>query len=126
MGKTFRVKQTGKFLPEAEVEKVDGKFVERSTGLAVNSYWDKMSKSKYNGVDPVEMFEKYSLDTIRLLIMSDAAPTSQRNWSTDSKTKFKFITLFYLKINIHFENILQALTSLPIGRIKCGCSCDSL
>lgn len=43
-----------------------------------------MSKSKLNGVDPEEMFSTYGTDTIRLLILADVAPTSQRNWNSAS------------------------------------------
>lgn len=47
--------------------------------------WEKMSKSKLNGVDPDEMFENYGIDTTRLLVLADVAPTSQRNWTPASK-----------------------------------------
>lgn len=47
--------------------------------------WEKMSKSKYNGVDPNDMFNEYGVDTSRLLILADVAPTSHRNWNTNSK-----------------------------------------
>lgn len=85
MGKTYKVKETGKFLSESEVEKIDGKYVEKQTGDEVVTYWDKMSKSKFNGVDPLEMFGEYGADTTRLIILADIAPTSNRHWSPDSK-----------------------------------------
>lgn len=44
-----------------------------------------MSKSKYNGVDPEDMFKEYGTDTTRLLILADVAPTSHRNWNSNSK-----------------------------------------
>lgn len=56
-----------------------------ATGEPVVMTWEKMSKSKKNGVDPHEMFETYSADTIRLLILGDVAPTSHRNWNNNSK-----------------------------------------
>ena len=39
--------------------------VETSTGLPVVSQWEKMSKSKHNGVDPNEMLDKYGCDMTR-------------------------------------------------------------
>ncbi|XP_043279045.1 probable leucine--tRNA ligase, mitochondrial isoform X2 [Venturia canescens] len=84
MGKTYKVKETGKFLPESEVEKIDEKYVEKQTGNEVVTYWDKMSKSKFNGVDPLEMFKEYGADTTRLIILADVAPTSNRHWSSDT------------------------------------------
>lgn len=50
--------------------------------------WEKMSKSKHNGVDPTDMFDLYGVDTTRLLILADVAPTSHRNWNSNSKYKF--------------------------------------
>lgn len=44
-----------------------------------------MSKSKHNGVDPSDMFKQYGVDTTRLLILADVAPTSPRNWNSNSK-----------------------------------------
>jgi leucyl-tRNA synthetase len=58
---------------------------EKGTGLAVVSAWEKMSKSKHNGVDPETMLKDYGTDTTRLLILADVAPTSHRHWSSSSK-----------------------------------------
>lgn len=60
----------------------------KDTGEAVVVSWEKMSKSKYNGVDPDEMFNEYSTDTTRLLILADVAPTSHRNWNSNSNKLF--------------------------------------
>ncbi|XP_054278785.1 probable leucine--tRNA ligase, mitochondrial isoform X2 [Macrosteles quadrilineatus] len=80
MGKTYRVKGSGKFIPAADVEVKEKTVTERSSGKPVVESWEKMSKSKYNGVEPGEMIEKYGVDTTRLLINGAVAPTSQRNW----------------------------------------------
>jgi leucyl-tRNA synthetase len=84
MGKSFRVKGTGQYLKESEVDIVDakkGKAVEKSTGKQVAVLWEKMSKSKFNGVDPIDMFKEHGCDTTRLIMLADVAPTSHRNWS---------------------------------------------
>ncbi|XP_074107460.1 leucyl-tRNA synthetase, mitochondrial [Cotesia typhae] len=81
MGKSFRVKGSGKYLKSDQVEKVGKNFVEKDTKLPVVVSWEKMSKSKHNGVDPMEMFREYGADTTRLIMLADVAPTSSRNWS---------------------------------------------
>lgn len=88
MGQSFRVKGTGKYLKEDEVRITNAKknqAEEVATGSAVVMQWEKMSKSKLNGVDPAEAFAEHSTDTIRLIMLGDVAPTSHRNWSSASK-----------------------------------------
>ena len=41
---------------------------------------EKMSKSKNNGVDPLEMIDRYGADTVRLFSMSDSPPHQSLEW----------------------------------------------
>ncbi len=41
---------------------------------------EKMSKSKNNGVDPLQMIERYGADTMRLFSMSDSPPHQSLEW----------------------------------------------
>jgi len=41
---------------------------------------EKMSKSKNNGVDPLEMIDQYGADTMRLFSMSDTPPHQSLEW----------------------------------------------
>lgn len=87
MGRSYRVKNTGQYLKETEV-KIDAKknnAEELSTGQPVVMQWEKMSKSKLNGVDPSEVISEHSADSVRLIMLGDVAPTSHRNWSSASK-----------------------------------------
>ena len=85
MGKTYRVKESGKYLCDSLVETtIDGKLIEKETGSAVITTWEKMSKSKHNGINPIDMLEEFGADTTRLIILADVAPTSNRNWSKES------------------------------------------
>jgi len=88
MGRSFRVKGSGRYVPESEVEIVNAKknqAVLKETKEPVVMTWEKMSKSKLNGVEPSDMFNEYGTDTTRLIILADVAPTSHRNWSSASK-----------------------------------------
>jgi len=88
MGRSFRVKGSGRYVPESEVEIVNAKknqAVLKETKESVVMTWEKMSKSKLNGVEPSDMFNEYGTDTTRLIILADVAPTSHRNWSSASK-----------------------------------------
>ncbi|XP_049535379.1 leucine--tRNA ligase, mitochondrial [Anopheles darlingi] len=84
MGRSYRVVSNGKYIPAAEAETVDeknNKAIERATGEPVTLLWEKMSKSKLNGVDPLEVLRQHGCDTLRLILLADVAPTSHRNWS---------------------------------------------
>uniref|UniRef100_A0A1A9ZUG1 leucine--tRNA ligase n=1 Tax=Glossina pallidipes TaxID=7398 RepID=A0A1A9ZUG1_GLOPL len=84
MGRSYRVKGSGRYVQEHEVEIVNVKrnqAILKETKEAVVISWEKMSKSKMNGVDPTDMFREYGTDTTRLIILADVAPTSHRNWS---------------------------------------------
>lgn len=86
-GRTFHAKD-GRYLNENQVNilnEKDDRAVEILTNQPVHIGWEKMSKSKKNGVDPSELFNEYSVDTIRLIMLADVSPKSPRNWSKLSK-----------------------------------------
>ncbi|TMW52664.1 hypothetical protein DOY81_002243 [Sarcophaga bullata] len=85
MGRSFRVKGSGRYVQEHEVDIVNAKknqAILKDTKEPVVMSWEKMSKSKMNGVDPGDMFREYGTDTTRLIVLADVAPTSHRNWSS--------------------------------------------
>ncbi|XP_068148515.1 leucine--tRNA ligase, mitochondrial isoform X1 [Drosophila tropicalis] len=85
MGRSFRIKGSGRYVPESQVEIINAKKNQallKETKEPVVMSWEKMSKSKLNGVEPSEMFNEYGTDTTRLIILADVAPTSHRNWSS--------------------------------------------
>ncbi|OGQ86903.1 MAG: leucine--tRNA ligase [Deltaproteobacteria bacterium RIFOXYA12_FULL_58_15] len=45
---------------------------------------EKMSKSKYNGVDPMSLIERYGADTTRLYVLFAAPPEKDLEWNPDS------------------------------------------
>ncbi|XP_017888078.1 probable leucine--tRNA ligase, mitochondrial isoform X2 [Ceratina calcarata] len=83
-GMTYQVQSTGKYLRADEVEEKDRKYIEKISKEPVIASWEKMSKSKHNGVDPVEVLNEYGIDTTRLFILADHAPTSDKYWSKET------------------------------------------
>lgn len=74
MGQSYRVTDTGKYLKESEVKVVDAKknkAEELSTGQPVEIRWEKMSKSKLNGVDPTDVIAEHSTDSVRLIMLGE-------------------------------------------------------
>lgn len=85
MGQSFKNKESGTYLKEDQVVKKGKKYFTKDDDLPVISTWEKMSKSKHNGVEPENTISEYGVDTMRLLILSSVAPTSNRNWNSDSE-----------------------------------------
>ncbi|CAG4964973.1 unnamed protein product [Colias eurytheme] len=81
MGQSYKIKSSGKYISPENVEKIGKKYVEKHTGEAVSVQWEKMSKSKYNGVNPLTLLSTYGCDTTRLLILADVPPATARRWS---------------------------------------------
>ncbi|ETI28377.1 leucine-tRNA ligase [Cladophialophora carrionii CBS 160.54] len=75
-GKTFSDPDTGRFLLPDEVDIAGESGVIKSNGKLANVTWEKMSKSKHNGVDPSIAIEKYGADALRAHILF-AAPISE-------------------------------------------------
>ncbi|OAD55694.1 putative leucine--tRNA ligase, mitochondrial, partial [Eufriesea mexicana] len=84
LGETYRTKNTDKYLKVNQVEKDMGQYIEKSTKQPVVVSWEKMSKSKYNGIDPYEFIDKYGIDTTRLLILANQSPQSDKLCNHDN------------------------------------------
>lgn len=106
MGQSYKNKTNGTYLKEDEVVKKGKRYFTKDGDYPVISTWEKMSKSKYNGVEPSNAISEYGVDTMRLLILSSVAPTSNRNWNSDSKywlfgSKFKQFNPSPIKIKVY-------------------------
>ena len=51
-----------------------------------------MSKSKYNGVDPLQVLERYGADTARMFVLFKAPPEKDLEWDdSDVEGQFRFL-----------------------------------
>lgn len=76
-GKTFSDPDTGRFLKPEELAFDDaGIALVKASKKQASVSWEKMSKSKHNGIDPVTCFEKYGADVTRAQMLF-AAPLSE-------------------------------------------------
>ncbi|RPE64843.1 leucyl-tRNA synthetase [Pacificibacter maritimus] len=65
-----------------EVEERDGETVVKATGEKIKVIPSaKMSKSKNNVVDPVEIIKQYGADTARWFVLSDSPPERDVEWT---------------------------------------------
>lgn len=80
MGRTYRVKDTLEALPESQVDRSGETLRQVGSGALVEETWEKMSKSRQNGVDPASVVERIGVDSTRLYMLSNVAPRSHRKW----------------------------------------------
>lgn len=90
-GTTYKNLNTGKYIPPSQV-KDPANPVDPETGEALEVFFEKMSKSKYNGVDPLEVMDKYGADTARMFILFKAPPEKDLEWDdADVAGQFRFL-----------------------------------
>jgi leucyl-tRNA synthetase len=80
-GKTFTEPSTGRFLlpDEVDLTRPDKPLI-KGTQVAPNISFEKMSKSKYNGVDPTLTTSKYGADATRAHILFSAPVSEVLEW----------------------------------------------
>ncbi|KAI9146445.1 leucyl-tRNA synthetase [Paraphysoderma sedebokerense] len=80
-GRTFRDPHNGRYLKPEELDfKEPSNPIQKSTGLPPAISYEKMSKSKYNGVDPTDIVKQYGADVTRLYILHKAPPEEVLEW----------------------------------------------
>ena len=88
---TFRNPKTEKYIAPTEVLDISNP-LDPSDGTLLDVYYEKMSKSKYNGVDPGVVIDKYGADTARMFILFKAPPEKDLEWDdADVEGQFRFL-----------------------------------
>jgi len=87
---TYKNPKTNKYIPIDQIDPEDPKDPE--TGDPLSGFYEKMSKSKYNGVDPQVVLSKYGADTARMFILFKAPPEKDLEWDdADVEGQFRFL-----------------------------------
>ncbi|MEX0268039.1 leucine--tRNA ligase [Leptolyngbyaceae cyanobacterium UHCC 1019] len=90
-GKTYKNPRTGKYVLSIHIADLTNP-VDPETGDALEVVYEKMSKSKYNGVAPGDVVDKYGADTARMFILFKAPPEKDLEWEdADVEGQFRFL-----------------------------------
>jgi len=104
-GLTYKTKQTGKYLTEDQIIFKNKEIRCKETNEPVDCFYEKMSKSKYNGVDPKLVLDKYGADTARMFILFKAPPEKDLEWDDkDVEGQFRFLNRVWTLINEFVTN----------------------
>jgi leucyl-tRNA synthetase len=90
-GKTYKNPRTGKYVLPMNITDFANP-TDPETGDALEVVYEKMSKSKYNGVAPSDVVDKYGADTARMFILFKAPPEKDLEWEdADVEGQFRFL-----------------------------------
>jgi leucyl-tRNA synthetase len=104
-GLTYKNPQTGKYVPAENVVYKEDNYQDRDTGEILSFFFEKMSKSKYNGVDPLKVLEKYGADTARMFILFTAPPEKDLQWDDAGvEGQFRFLNRVWRLVTEYVEN----------------------
>jgi len=90
-GITYKNPHSGKYIAPADVsDPTDPR--DPNTGEVLEVFFEKMSKSKYNGVDPAAVIDRYGADTARMFILFKAPPEKDLEWDdADVEGQYRFL-----------------------------------
>ena len=90
-GITYKNPHSGKYIAPADVaDPSDPR--DPITGEVLDTFYEKMSKSKYNGVDPALVIDRYGADTARMFILFKAPPEKDLEWDdADVEGQYRFL-----------------------------------
>jgi leucyl-tRNA synthetase len=90
-GITYKNPATGKYIAPSDVKDADDPR-DPVSGEILETFYEKMSKSKYNGVDPSQVIDRYGADTARMFILFKAPPEKDLEWDdADVEGQFRFL-----------------------------------
>ena len=94
---------TGKYISPTDIKDITNpKDPKDNSKLEV--LFEKMSKSKYNGIDPESVIKKYGADTARMFILFKAPPEKDLEWGdSDVEGQYRFLCRIW-KLFLDYTN----------------------
>ena len=87
----YKNNKTGKYVSPSEIKDLSNP-KDPIDNSKLEVLFEKMSKSKYNGIDPESVIKKYGADTARMFILFKAPPEKDLEWGdTDVEGQYRFL-----------------------------------
>ena len=78
LSQTYRLEGSGQYSnPEDVGTNSNDELIHVPTGLKVSTQYEKMSKSKHNGVNPDDLVKQYGSDTVKCYVLDNINPTKE-------------------------------------------------
>ncbi|WP_320664492.1 leucine--tRNA ligase [Prochlorococcus sp. MIT 1223] len=122
---TYKNRINNKYIPIKDIKDINNP-IDPNTGEKLDVMYEKMSKSKYNGIDPAEVIDKYGADTARMFILFKAPCEKDLEWEdSDVEGQFRFIQRIYSLIKeysmsneLDFSNTSDIFTNKYLDNIS--------
>ncbi len=110
-GVTYRNSKNGKYINPDHISDKSNP-IDPETNDAIEVIYEKMSKSKNNGVDPSIVIDKYGADTTRLFILFKAPPEKDLEWNdSDVEGQNRFILRIWKLVHNYIQDTNDQLES---------------
>tara|TARA_Y100001968_G_C19453578_1_gene770496 strand:+ start:10135 stop:12762 length:2628 start_codon:yes stop_codon:yes gene_type:complete len=118
-GVTYKNSKTNKYIPLNKIKDLNSP-KDPDTDECLDIIYEKMSKSKYNGIEPAKVIDLFGADTARMFILFKAPPEKDLEWDdSDVEGQYRFIqkiykvfTKYLSKNEINFTNLVNKLSSI--------------
>ncbi|MGB3491757.1 MAG: leucine--tRNA ligase [Elainellaceae cyanobacterium] len=115
-GLTYKNPKTGKYIPSDQVTDPANP-LDPGTGDPLEVFYEKMSKSKYNGIDPSQVLTKYGADTARMFILFKAPPEKDLEWDdADVEGQFRFLNRVW-RLVMEFSEKGGSIQSITLPKL---------
>ena len=107
----------GKYYYPHEVEKKGDEWFVKASGRPVNTQLEKMSKSKFNVVNPDDVIDQYGADSVRLYELFIGPLSVSTPWQTAGvEGVYRFLNrVWRLVVDEHTGELSEKLTDVPIN-----------
>jgi len=114
-GMTYKNPKTRKYFNPTDIDPANPQ--DPQTGEPLEVFYEKMSKSKYNGVDPQDVLAKYGADTARMFVLFKAPPEKDLEWdAADVEGQFRFLNRVWRLVTEYIEK--KAIATEKKGKIE--------
>ncbi|MEO0377030.1 MAG: leucine--tRNA ligase, partial [Cyanobacteria bacterium P01_A01_bin.17] len=114
----YKNPKTEKYVAPSDIADLDNP-KDPETGESLEVFYEKMSKSKYNGVPPEEVTSKYGADTARLFTLFKAPPEKDLEWEgADVEGQFRFLNRVWRLVSEYADSTSNKQQSVDGAKLS--------
>ena len=117
-GITYKNPSNNRYIPLDNIKDIKSP-KDPETNEKLEIIYEKMSKSKYNGIEPSKVINRFGADTARMFILFKAPPEKDLEWDdSDVEGQYRFIQKIYKIFSIYINENKNELSSFHKNQTK--------